>query len=202
VKKIPVPLTLSGKIVRLVSMAEHHFDSLLDIAGDRRIWEHYIYDGTDSKRLQELLQQALVEREVGTAYPFVIHHLTEDRLIGSSRFMDIQPAHRKLEIGTTWLQPSFWGTPVNLECKLLLLTYCFESLSLTRVQLKTDALNMRSRKAIEKIGARYEGILRHDMVRDNGTHRDSAYYSIIDHEWPGIKKHLTGKFTAALTQLT
>jgi RimJ/RimL family protein N-acetyltransferase len=104
--------------------------------------------------------------------------------------MDIQHKHKKLEIGTTWLHPDHWGTVINFECKLLLLTYAFETLRALRVQFKTDENNIRSRKAIEKVGGRFEGILRNDMLRDNGTRRNSAYFSIIEEEWSGVKKML------------
>ena len=112
--------------------------------------------------------------------------------------MDIQPKHKKLEIGTTWLHPDYWGTAVNLECKLLLLTYCFESLATVRVHLKTDEKNLRSRKAIEEIGGQFEGILRNDMLRDNNTRRNSAYYSITDVEWPDKKIKLTELYYSKL----
>ena len=98
--------------------------------------------------------------------------------------------HKKLEIGSTWLHPDYWATAINPECKLLLLTYCFEVLQAVRVQLKTDEKNMRSRKAIEKIGGQFEGILRNDMIRDNYTKRNSAYFSIIDDEWKDKKARL------------
>ncbi len=111
--------------------------------------------------------------------------------MGSTRFLDIQPQHKKLEIGFTWLHPNYWGTKLNLECKLLLLTYCFEKLGAARVQLKTDQQNLRSRKAIEKIGGKFEGILRQDILRDNGTYRSSAYFSILDYEWPQCRIRLS-----------
>ena len=99
--------------------------------------------------------------------------------------------HKKLEIGSTWLHPDYWGTEINFECKLLLLTYCFEALHTIRVQLKTDENNIRSRKAIQKIGGQFEGIFRNDMIRDNNTKRNSAYFSIIDEEWEDNKLKLT-----------
>ena len=104
--------------------------------------------------------------------------------------MDIQPTHKKLEIGWTWLHPDYWTTKLNLECKYLLLTYCLEQIEAFRVQLKTDENNIRSRKAIVKIGGQFEGIIRNDMIRDNGTKRNSAYFSIIDSDWPMIKINL------------
>ena len=99
-----------------------------------------------------------MERGNGTQFPFIIFHKLENRIIGSTRFLDIQEKHLKLEIGWTWLDPNYWGTAINLECKLLLLTFCFETLKTTRVQFKTDENNLRSRKAIEKIGGQFEGI--------------------------------------------
>ena len=118
--------------------------------------------------------------------------VTDDQIAGngSTRLLYLQPRHRKLEIGWTWLHPAYWAGPVNPECKLLLLTFCFETLGTSRVQLKTDANNIRSRKAIEKIGGAFEGILRNDMLRADGSKRHSAYYGLIEEEWPGRKAAL------------
>lgn len=195
---ISSPKTLTGQIVDLVSMDKVHFQELETLAKDKRIWEHYIYDGSDSGKFRTILESALAEQKRGTQFPFVIFHKADNKLIGSSRFLDIQPKHKKLEIGTTWLHPDYWGTEVNLECKLLLLTFCFETLQTHRVQLKTDENNVRSRKAIEKIGGRFEGVLRNDMARDNGTKRNSAIYSIIDEEWDEKKSRLTTLFEDTL----
>ncbi len=187
------PLSLLGETVNLLPMERAHFAELEALAREQRIWQHYAYDLSDPVRLYQILEGALLEREQGTQYPFVIQDRSAQALIGSTRLMDMWPKHRKLEIGFTWLHPDYWGTAVNLECKLLLLTYCFETLQTVRVQLKTDEQNIRSRKAIEKIGGRFEGIFRNDMIRDNGTHRHSAYYSIIDTEWPEAKRQMSWK---------
>jgi RimJ/RimL family protein N-acetyltransferase len=184
---IPYPTTLTGETVTLLSLQASHFEELHTLAAEKEIWKHYLYDGTDASRFSELLRSALNEREKGTQFPFVIFHKNDNRLIGSTRFMDIHPHHKKLEIGTTWIHPDYWGTIVNLECKFLLLTFCFEELKTFRVQLKTDENNIRSRKAIEKIGGQFEGIIRNDMVRDNHTKRNSALYSMIESEWPQRK---------------
>jgi RimJ/RimL family protein N-acetyltransferase len=144
---------------------------------------------TTEKRL-EVFANAIEERERGTQFPFVIFHREQQKIVGSTRLMNIEPAHRKLEIGWTWLHPDYWATAVNLECKLLLLTFCFEQLLAIRVQLKTDENNIRSRTAIQKTGATYEGTLRHDWLRPNGTIRNSAYYSIIYTEWEQKKPAL------------
>ncbi|MCB0527486.1 MAG: GNAT family N-acetyltransferase [Saprospiraceae bacterium] len=184
---------LNGTLVRLVPLKTEHFDALAQVASDKRIWAHYTLDGSNEGRLRTALNDGLLEKQKGAQFPFVIFEKATDRVLGSTRLLELQPAHRKLEIGWTWLHPDHWGTAVNLECKLLLLSFCFETLGTTRVQLRTDENNIRSRKAIEKIGARFEGILRHDLIRDDGTHRNSAYFSIIEPEWEGVKKALSEK---------
>jgi RimJ/RimL family protein N-acetyltransferase len=181
------PTTLTGETVELVSLTPEHFTHLEFLARDQRIWEFYPYDASDPAIFLKVFTAAILEQEKGTQFPFVIYHKPDKKIIGSTRYLDIQPNHRKLEIGATWLQPDYWATAVNLECKLLLLTHCFESLLTIRVQLKTDEKNLRSRKAIEKIGGKFEGIFRNDMIRDNNTRRNSAYYSIIAEEWADKK---------------
>jgi RimJ/RimL family protein N-acetyltransferase len=181
---------LAGETVKLVPMNQWHFDELDELAKDERIWEFIPSDMSANERRLNIFSNALVEREKGTQFPFVIIHKKDRRIIGSTRLMDIQALHRKLEIGWTWLHPGYWATKVNPECKFLLLQFCFEQLQAARVQFKTDENNMRSRKAIEKIGGMYEGTLRNDMVKDNGTKRNSAYFSIIDSEWDLVKKEL------------
>ncbi|HTN44838.1 MAG TPA: GNAT family protein [Flavipsychrobacter sp.] len=187
---IPYPLELRGENILLKSYGETDLDDLLCIAADKRIWEYYAVDGSDTGKLKHSFLTAIEERNKNLQYPFVIVDKHTKQVIGSTRFLDLQPQHKKLEIGWTWLHPSYWGTPVNPECKLLLLSYCFEVLNTYRVQLKTDVLNIRSRTAIEKIGAKFEGIFRNDMVRDNNTKRDSAYYSITNEEWEAVKSEL------------
>src|SRR5205085_2094257 len=136
-------------------------------------------------------KNVLIEREKGNHYPFVIVHKHSGKLIGSTRLFEIHPKDKNLEIGWTWLHPDYWATGINFECKLLLLTFCFEILGTIRVQLKTSDNNLRSRKAIEKIGGQFEGVLRKDRIRDNGEFRSSAYYSILDDEWENVKQNLT-----------
>jgi len=191
---ITYPLTLTGQTVNLVALNEDHFPLLKDLATNKKIWKFYTFDGSDPDTYSKILSNATVEREKGNQFPFVIFNKEENKIIGSTSFLDIQPQHKKLEIGFTWLHPDYWGTAINLECKLLLLTYCFESLHILRVQLKTDENNIRSRKAIEKIGGQFEGIFRNDMLRENNTRRNSAYYSIIEEEWQEKKAKLTNLF--------
>lgn len=188
---IKYPTTLSGQTVDLISLDKEHFRDLHQLAAEKRIWEFYAIDGSNQAKLSEALHSAITEREKGSQYPFVVFHREHNKVIGSTRLLDLQPVHKKLEIGWTWLHPEYWASEVNLECKLLLLEFCFEDLGVIRVQLKTDENNTRSRKAIEKIGGKYEGVLRNEMLRDNGTKRNSAYYSIIDEEWKELKSRLT-----------
>ncbi|HOY08389.1 MAG TPA: GNAT family protein [Saprospiraceae bacterium] len=192
------PVTLRGQTVDLIPLEPAHFAELSVLATDKRIWEFYVYDASVPEKFTSIFESAFTEKQNGSQFPFAILHKAENRLIGSTRLLDIQPNHKKLEIGSTWLHPDYWASAVNLECKLLLLTYCFEQLQTVRVQLKTDERNLRSRKAIEKIGGQFEGILRNDMIRDDGTYRNSAYYSLIIQEWPDKKRNLEALFQAKL----
>ena len=191
---IPDSTALRGRAVDLLPLEKKHFAELSSLAKDPRIWQHYVYDGTQQEKFLSTLESALTEREMGNQFPFAIFSKANHVLVGGTRLMDIQQKHKKLEIGTTWLHPAHWGTAINLECKLMLLTFCFETLGTLRVQLKTDENNTRSRKAIEKIGGKFEGIIRNDMLRDNNTSRNSALYSIIHSEWLEKKELLTNLF--------
>lgn len=194
INPLPHPTILNGNVVELIPLQKEHFTQLEALAKDARIWEFYSVNGANSSTILNALQGGLKEREKGMQYPFAIYHKEHQKLIGSTRFIDIQPLHNKLEIGWTWLHPDYWATAVNFECKLLLLAFAFETLGAYRVQFKTDVLNIRSRKAIAKIGGVFEGVLRNDMVRENGTKRDSAYFSIIVQDWLETKDKLTALY--------
>ena len=174
-------------MVDLIPLEEEHFDELFAVASDRELWNLIPVDCSERETFYPTYRFALAERESGNQYPFVIRHKATGKLIGSTRLFEIFPADRKLEIGWTWIAKQFWGTGINLECKLLLMTFCFEQLKANRVQLKTKDTNIRSRKAIEKIGGVFEGILRKDRVQSDGTTRNAAYYSILDDEWEAAK---------------
>src|SRR5689334_3656211 len=187
---IPHPTTLEGKRVRLLPLEENLFDELHDAASDKRIWEFYTGDWSVRETFDKVYKGSLKKRETGNEYPFVIQLKSTGQLIGSTRLMDIVPYDKRLEIGGTWMMPAYWTTAINPDCKLALLTFSFEKLGAKRVQLKTQHDNMRSRKAIEKIGGRFEGIIRKHMLKDDGTFRSSAYFSILDDEWPEVKPKL------------
>jgi RimJ/RimL family protein N-acetyltransferase len=193
---VTTPLILKGDLVDLIHLQKKHIPEIEILGKAKAIWQHYVLDGSDSEVIRNAFNDGITQMENGSQFAFVIYHHSDQKIIGSTRFLDIQQSQKKLEIGWTWLHPHYWGTKVNFECKLLLLTYCFETLGAYRVQLKTDKLNMRSRKAIEKVGGQFEGILRNDMIRDDGSKRDSAYYSIINSEWEEVKKRLIRKLEA------
>jgi RimJ/RimL family protein N-acetyltransferase len=181
------PTILKGTIVDLIPLEKVHFEELYKAASDKELWELVPIDCSIKSNFIDAYSLSLVERDKGKEYPFVIFHKSTSKIIGSTRFFEIFPEHKKLEIGWTWITKEYWGTAVNLGCKLLLLTFCFEKLKANRVQLKTKDTNHRSRKAIEKIGAKFEGILRRDKIQQDGTTRNAAYYSILDDEWETAK---------------
>ena len=190
------PTELKGDLVELLPLDTSHFAELYELAKEPSIWEFLPTNCSDKTKFTNAYNEALIEREKGNHYPFVILNKKTKKLIGSTRLFDIHPKDKKLEVGWTWLHPDFWATGFNYECKLLLLTFCFDTLNANRVQLKTSDINLRSRKAIEKIGGKFEGILRKDKIRDNGSPRNSAYYSIIDEEWIVVKESLTKRVNA------
>jgi RimJ/RimL family protein N-acetyltransferase len=187
------PTLLHGKDIDLLPLEEKHFDELHGAASDKRIWEFYPGDWSVREKFEKIYNSSLALREKGAEYPFVIIHKRTGKIIGSTRFLDIVPYDKRLEIGGTWLKPEHWATTINFDCKLALLTFAFESLGAHRVQLKTQHNNKRSWKAIEKIGGIYEGIIRQHMLRDDGTYRSSAYFSILKHEWPEAKRKLEAR---------
>ena len=183
---------LTGKRVKLLPMTPAHADELFAAVydADAGLWTYMPLRPATLADMDHLVQQALEARQQGQEYPFVIFDLQSQRLVGSTRFLDISAANRSLEIGWTWLTPDVWRTGINTECKYLLLRYCFETLDLLRVQLKTDSRNLRSQQAIERIGGVKEGVLRHHRIMPDGYLRDSVYYSILAEEWPAVKKQL------------
>jgi N-acetyltransferase len=184
------PVILQGEKVRLVPLDNTHFPALLAIGRQEQIWEHMSMNGADETRLAQHLKSAVLKRATGEQYPFTIIDRLQDKIIGSTMLHNIFPEHRKSEIGWTWLDPAYWRIGYNRECKLLLLTYCFETLRTVRVQFQTDECNQRSRTAILGIGATLEGVLRKERIRANGAFRNTAIYSITDNEWIQVKKRL------------
>jgi RimJ/RimL family protein N-acetyltransferase len=186
-----VPITLTGRQVRLEPLSEAHVPDLTRVGLEPGIWRDMLYGDIDSEaKMLGFVQDLLRRQAAGADLPFAVIELAAGRAIGCTRFMDIQVANRGVEIGGTWYGLAYQRTAVNTECKYLLLRHAFEAWGCIRVQLKTDIRNERSQRAIERIGAVREGVLRNHMIRRDGTVRDSVYYSIIDREWPTVKARL------------
>lgn len=189
INNFPEPDGLVGNRVKIIPLEKSHYAALwaLICADYEQIFEHYSHKIRSLADLQITYNQVLADT---TQFPFVIINHNSNEIVGATSFLDIQAHNRALEIGRTWLHPKIWGTQLNTECKYLLLKYCFEELKTIRVQIKTDLTNVRSQKAIEKIGATREGVLRAHIIRENETLRDSVYYSILATEWENVKEKL------------
>ncbi|WP_312472672.1 GNAT family N-acetyltransferase [Neobacillus sp.] len=186
------PFKLLGKSVRLEPICMEHLDGLWEAAIPNEIWMYMATKIGSKDDMKKMIDTAIKEREKGTQYTFTVFN-NHNIIIGSTRFLDIFPAQKSVEIGWTWYHPDVWRTKVNTECKLLLLTHAFETWNLTRVQLKTDARNLRSQKAIARLGAVKEGTLRKDRIISDGFARDTVYYSILCDEWGMVKNGLIMK---------
>ena len=185
------PVTLQGKHVRLEPMTEAHIPGLAEIGIGQGFWDFMVYgDIKTGADMRNWVFDILSRAEKGTDLPFVAIQLASGRVAGATRYLNILPNDRGLEIGGTWYGLDFQRTHVNTECKYLLLTHAFETLKCIRVQLKTDSRNERSQKAIERIGAKKEGVLRNHMILPDGRFRDSVYYSILNTEWDQVKRNL------------
>ena len=189
---------LAGRLVVLEPLAEGHREGLWRAADDDRVWRLMtVRAGADRASFDAWFDQALVAGAAGVELPFAITRAGGGEEIGSSRLMTLRPAHRGAEIGGSWLNPEAWGSGANAETKLLLLEHAFDALGCIRVEFKTEAVNERARAALLAIGARFEGILRKHMLVRGGELRDSAYYSVIDDEWPAVRAHLQARVAAA-----
>ncbi|MFT9596454.1 GNAT family N-acetyltransferase [Mesobacillus sp.] len=193
VGKMVKKITLEGNTVMLVPMETSHLDGLWEAGQNQSIWEFTSSKVSSKEDMKKVIEAAMVEREKGTQIPFIVLDKQTDKIVGSSRYLDISKAHKSLEIGWTWYSPVYWRTGVNTETKLLLLQYAFEKMEVNRVQFCTDSRNVRSQNAIARLGAQREGVLRkHRMIAD-GYIRDTVVFSIIKEEWPQIKTGLQDK---------
>lgn len=181
------PTMLEGRQIRLEPLRPHHAEGLVQAGAASEIWSWMSSTLTSDAAVARWVQAAIEAEAAATSFAFAVLLMEGDRVVGSTRYMDVQAKERGLEIGWTWYAPELWGTAVNPECKLLLLTHAFESWGAIRVQLKTDHLNTRSQAAISKLGAKFEGRLRNHRIRPDGTIRDTMLYSITDQEWPEVK---------------
>jgi RimJ/RimL family protein N-acetyltransferase len=184
------PVTLDGSLVRLEPLSLDHVPGLAEVALDPAIWRWTIARPTSEDELRTWAETAIAARDAGSELPFATIDRATGRPIGSSRYMNVVLEHRRLEIGWTWVAPPFQRTGANREAKLLMLRHAFDTLGCRRVEFKTDSRNEPSRNALLGIGAKFEGIFRNHMVMPEGPMRDSAWYSVIDSEWPAVRTAL------------
>lgn len=187
--------TLEGRLVRLEPLERGHAEGLWAASRDPQTWQWLsIVQPATRAELDAWLGTALEAAGARTEIPLVT--VVDEWIVGSTRFLALRPEHRSVEIGWTWLHPSAWGTGANVEAKLLMLRHAFEAWGCRRVELKTDAQNVRSRGAMEALGATFEGVHRKHMLVRGGENRDSAWYSILDDEWPEVRERLSARLAA------
>ena len=184
------PLTLERDGIRLEPLAAAHEPGLASAASDGRLWELWYTSVPPPDRMAAYITTALDGQRDGHMLPFAVRDLASGAILGSTRYHDIVPAIDRVEIGYTWYRQSRQRTQVNTTCKLLLLGHAFDTLGCTVVGLRTDNFNFRSQRAIEALGAKKDGVLRHHAMRRDGTVRDSVIYSILAGEWPDVRRHL------------
>jgi RimJ/RimL family protein N-acetyltransferase len=191
--------TLIARPVRLEPLTEEHREGLAHAADLAEIWEH-MPSAASGAGFDPWFDQALDLALSGREAVWAVRSSADGAIVGSTRYLAIEAAHRRLEVGHTWYAPQVWATQVNPACKLALLRYAFESLGFNRVELKTDSRNLRSQAAIAKLGATREGVFRAHMVRRDGTLRDSVYFSIVRDEWPSVRDRLTRRLASPVRQ--
>ena len=184
------PIILEGHGIRLEPLTEAHHDALAAAAADGKLWELWFTSVPEPGGMKGYIATALKGQQDGHMLPWAVRDLASGAVIGTTRYHDIVAAIDRVEIGYTWYASSRQRTGVNTACKLLLLQHAFETVTCKVVGLRTDNFNVRSQKAIEGIGAKKDGVLRHHAARKDGTVRDSVMYSILATEWPDVKRHL------------
>jgi RimJ/RimL family protein N-acetyltransferase len=188
--RMPEPVTLFGRHVRMEPMHADHEPGLQEAAADGELWRLRVTSVPEPEQTAIYIANALMGQQDGTMLPFVVRLNSTGKLIGSTRYHDIMPDVGRVEIGYTWYARSMQRTAVNTECKLLLMTHAFEALDCAVVGLRTDNFNFASQRAIERLGARKDGVIRHSARRRDGTVRDTVMYSIVAGEWPEVKAQL------------
>ena len=196
------PVTLDGRHVRLVPLQPDHAAAFWEVAKDslEEIFRWIPYRMETLEDFQRVVEKAFAEQARGESVVFATVERVTGKVIGSTRFMNIDHANSRIEIGSTWIAPPWQRTAANTEAKYLMLRHAFETWRCVRVELKTDALNQKSRNAILRLGAKEEGTLRKHLLTWTGRMRDTVYFSILDTEWPGVKSRLEAKLADDLSQ--
>ena len=184
------PVTLEGRHVRLEPLSMDHHAAMCEVALDESLWQWTPRPLRTADDVHNYIAKALRAQSAGTALPFATVDRASGRVVGGTRYANISRDDRRVEIGWTFVAPASQRTVINTEAKYLMLRHAFETWNCIRVELKTDVLNERSRRAIERLGAQQEGVLRSHMITHTGRVRDTVYYSIIEREWPGVKSRL------------
>jgi RimJ/RimL family protein N-acetyltransferase len=197
----PEPITLRGSHAILELLSHAHHDDLVEAVQDGELWKLWYTVIAPPEKMPEEIDRRLDLQSKGTMLPFAVIDTRTAKAVGMTTYMNIDAPNRRVEIGSTWYRKSVQRTPLNTECKLLLLTHAFESLDCICVEIRTHFFNHASRQAIERLGAKLDGILRNNQVLPNGTIRDTCAYSIIATEWPTVKTNLLAKLSSPSTGL-
>ncbi len=195
-----VPVTLEGHGIRLEPLTADHAPDLAAAVADGRLWELWYTSAPEPDHATAYVADALTGQVAGHALPWVVRELSSGDVIGTTRYHDIVAPIDRVEIGYTWYAARWQRTHVNTACKLLLLTHGFETLGCRVIGLRTDNFNFRSQRAIESLGARRDGVIRHHGVRRDGTVRDTVMYSILAAEWPDVRRHLATRLHRGSTE--
>ncbi|WP_258103157.1 GNAT family N-acetyltransferase [Marinoscillum sp. MHG1-6] len=186
---LPIEILENG-VVRLTPLQSGDWNKLLKYSRNKNLWTGFPWDLWEDSLFEKWMEDRVMMSQEGKWYPFLVNYKKINEPIGLSCYLNVDEPNLVLEIGGTWYGAPFHGTEVNPNCKLLLMTYAFERLGYERVEYKTDVLNTRSRRAIEKLGAKLDGIMRSNRIVQNGRRRDTVYYSILKDEWPDVKQGL------------
>jgi RimJ/RimL family protein N-acetyltransferase len=186
----PVPATLEGNGVRLEPLNLNHHEGLVRAASDGRLWELFFTSVPEPSQVSSYISQALEKQQQGEMLPWAVRDLKSGEIVGSTRYHDIVAAADRVEIGYTWYAQRCQRSHVNTACKLLLFSHGFEKIDCKVIGLRTDNFNFRSQEAIEALGAKKDGVIRHHVPRRDGSIRDTVMYSVLAQEWPAVKKHL------------
>lgn len=184
------PFTIQGQHVRLEPLTQDNLSEIQAAAADGELWNLFFTSVPTFEQTQQWLSLALEMQEQQKAIPFVVKNMADGRIVGATRYCNIDHHHKRLEIGYTWYAKSVQRSGINTECKLLLLTHAFETFDCNAVEFRTDWFNHKSQAAIERLGAKRDGVLRNHMILPDGRVRDTVVYSILQNEWPGVKKNL------------
>jgi N-acetyltransferase len=187
----PQPVALQSQRVNLEPLDQRHCDDLVEVVKDGTLWTLWYTWVPSPEAMQAEIERRQALQTAGSMLPFAVIDNAIDRAVGMTTYMNVDAKNRHVEIGSTWYRKSVQRTALNTQCKLMLLTHAFETLDCIAVEFRTHAFNHQSRRAIERLGAKLDGVLRNHQIASNGTLRDTYVYSIIASEWPAVKAHLT-----------